>query len=162
MVVSKGRQTEIMATDAMTDRLPAQTTFLPLDATWGLLVLDILLASVVPPILPLPLEPSFFLVMQVHPGGQASMRRAEVSRQRRRIRARRLIHIDRLAPCHILHSTCRIPPFKSLPEYPTCKTEPYNYFPIESLARVSHKIINKFSSSLITYHDLEFVFPSRI
>lgn len=148
MVVSKGRQTEIMATDAMTDRLPAQTTFLPLDATWGLLVLDRLLASVVPPILPLPLEPSFFLVMHVHPGGQASMRRAEVSRQRRRIRARRLIHIDRLAPCHILHSTCRIPP--------------YNYFPIESLARVSHKIINKFSSSLITYHDLEFVFPSRI
>lgn len=146
MVVSKGRQTEIIATDAMTDRLPAQTTFLPLEATWGLLVLDRLLSSVVPPILPLPLEPSrVFLVVHVHPGGQASMRRAEVSKQRRRIRAKRLIHIDRLAPCHILHSTCRIPPFKSLPEYPACKTGPYNYFPIESLARVSHKIINKFS-----------------
>ena len=102
-MVSKGRL-EIMATDDMMDRLPAHITFLPPASIWGLPLLDRALVSG-DPSLP-PLDPSRgFLVVHMHPGGQASARRADVRKQRRRTLAIRLIHIDRLAPCHILHST---------------------------------------------------------
>jgi hypothetical protein len=107
MTVSRGRLL-IMATDVMTDKLPAHTTFLPLAATWGLSLLDRPLES--GETILLPLAPSRdFLVVQVHPGGQASVRRDDDRRHSTRTPARRLIRNGPTAPCHILraqfHST---------------------------------------------------------
>lgn len=158
MVVFKGRQTEIMVIDVMIDRFLVQIIFFLLDVIWGLLVLDRFFVSVVLLILLFFLELFFFLVMYVYFGGQVSMRRVEVSRQRRRIRVRRLIYIDRLVLCYIFYFICRILFFKLLFEYLICKIELYNYFLIEFFVCVLYKIINKFFLSLIIYYDLEFVF----